>query len=234
MKKIWVFSLLLLFSSSASLADDSATFDWSGWYFGASGGYADGRTRTLGVSGSPWDQTFGEGYGVSVGPNGGFYGGQFGYNVMNGPWVTGIEVDIGYLDLSDEQLEFPNAPNNLDDTGIQTNYGWYGDAAVRLGYATGNFLIYGKAGIAAADLYIKAGDLDSGSFDDSDTTVIDSTEVGFVAGGGLEYGITRSMSVKAEYLFMDFGNISSTDPDGNGYSSSANLHTVKGGINFHF
>lgn len=234
MKKIWVFFLLLPLGSTASLADDSAAFDWSGWYVGASGGYAVGRTRTTGVTGSPWDQSFGEGYGVAVGTSGGFYGGQFGYNVMNGPWVTGVEVDIGYIDLSAEQLGFPNAPNQLDDTAIITNYGWYGDAAVRLGYATGNFLVYGKAGVAAADLYIKAGDLDGSDFDTSDTTVIDSTEVGFIAGGGVEYAVTRSLSVKAEYLFMDFGNIASTDPDGNGYSSSANLHTVKGGINFHF
>jgi outer membrane immunogenic protein len=31
-----------------------------------------------------------------------------------------------------------------------------------------------------------------------------------VVGGGVEYGLTRNWSVKAEYLYMDFGNVSST------------------------
>jgi outer membrane immunogenic protein len=71
---------------------------------------------------------------------------------------------------------------------------------------------------------------------------VSETKVGWAAGGGLEYALSRNWSVKGEYLYIDLGKVSSTaDSDtapGFGLTvnsaSRATLHTVRAGLNYKF
>src|SRR5215470_13904893 len=59
-------------------------FNWTGFYAGAHGGYGWGDAENLN-------------------PQGGFGGGQIGYNWQYAPnWVAGLEADISAADLSDK------------------------------------------------------------------------------------------------------------------------------------
>lgn len=121
-------------------------YNWSGAYIGinAGGGWLkdDGDNR-----------------------NGGLIGGTLGYNFQpSGPWVWGLEGDLGYFSNSDLK--------------------YLGTVRGRLGYATGSLLPYVTGGLAVMN--------DDGS-----------ARAGWTLGAGLEYALTRNISIKGEYLYVD-------------------------------
>lgn len=71
-----------------------------------------------------------------------------------------------------------------------------------------------------------------------------STKVGWVVGGGVEHALTGNWSVKAEYLYVDFGTVGlrrlDVDPAGVHpqlfIDNTANLraHIARFGINYKF
>jgi outer membrane immunogenic protein len=70
------------------------------------------------------------------------------------------------------------------------------------------------------------------------------TKLGWTVGGGLEWALTRNWSVKAEYLYLNFGSIDAAGvirnpiPAGyaNAISTSTDLaaHVARAGVNFKF
>lgn len=48
---------------------------------------------------------------------------------------------------------------------------------------------------------------------------------------GIEKMITETISLKAEYLYANFGDVDHYDAD---YPIGLDIHTVKAGVNFHF
>lgn len=84
--------------------------NWTGAYIGIN-------------AGGGWLQDLGSTH------KGGLVGGTIGYNFQpGGPWVWGLEADLGYFSHSDQK--------------------YLGTARGRLGYATGNFLPYITGGLA--------------------------------------------------------------------------------------
>lgn len=77
-----------------------------------------------------------------------FGGGTVGYNIQSGKFVFGLESDLGYMELRNIKVQ-PNSPGG--DTKSQIDGGFYATVTGRLGYATGNFLVYGKGGFALYD-----------------------------------------------------------------------------------
>jgi len=66
-----------------------------------------------------------------------------------------------------------------------------------------------------------------------------TTRVGWMVGGGIEYAFTRTVSVKAEYLFANLGSggLACTLPGGVACGTSSqtfNESIVRGGVNIHF
>jgi outer membrane immunogenic protein len=55
---------------------------------------------------------------------------------------------------------------------------------------------------------------------------------GYTVGGGLEYKLTPSWSVKDEYQYMDFG-FSATLPSSNAFNVNLEAQTAKFGVNYH-
>jgi outer membrane immunogenic protein len=131
---------------------------------------------------------------------------------------------------------------------------WLLTARARLGWALQpNLLIYATGGLALTNLRV------SNSFsDDSDTAGIGGgshTQImtGWTLGGGAELALSRGWSVKAEYLYVDFGSTTvrssivcgptatfncSTPPavTPSPFSTSADLaaHIARVGLNYKF
>jgi outer membrane immunogenic protein len=135
----------------------------------------------------------------------GFSGGGYaGYNWRLAPlFLVGVDADLGYIGLTS-----PSTFPALDS-------GWYGDITGRAGVTLGPALIYAKGGWA----YYSGGTSFTGAWN------------GWVIGGGVEYSLSRNVSVKAEYLHFDFGSQTSfVVPTSIGLT----MDTAKVGVAYHF
>jgi outer membrane immunogenic protein len=181
-------------------------YDWSGFYLGINGGGGWGGARS--------DLT------GHFGTSGGLAGGTAGYNWQLGRWVLGLEGDIDWSDVGG------NSSANNCPAGCSVENKWLGTARGRVGYAFGSWLPYVTGGLAV-------GDVNAGATGFSGT---DSTQTGWAAGAGVEYGVSRNVSAKLEYLRVDLGrfdcglNCGPTAPDNVGFRANV----VRGGINFRF
>lgn len=177
--------------------------------------------------------------GGSAGRDAGFTGGlQAGYNMQFGQFVAGIEADINYIGRSRGANGVFPAPvdrgggfdNQTDFTLSRTNGGsWFGTARGRLGYAFDRALIYatgglafsGKRGISVQQRdYFENCTPIGGACPANGTFGVDpirnlassgnKSNFGWALGAGGEYAITNNISLKLEYLHVDFGRTSQT------------------------
>lgn len=206
-------------------------FTWTGLYVGAHVGGAWGNLDVTDVDGYllPLGNRF------SSSPEGVFGGGTLGYNVQSGSIVFGIEGDLGGMDLHQTVVQ-PGSPGG--DTIAQISGGLYGDITGRLGLAAGPVLFYAKGGAAFFDGRLSVADVcvvfPCGI--QAQTTNGSDTLTGWTAGGGIEYMIGQSWSLKAEYLHFDFGSQTLTfvgPGGGNGFrwENDLTVDTVKIGLN---
>ncbi len=196
----------------------------------------------------------------SFNSDGGFGGVQLGYNFQSGSccFVYGIEVDLGGATMNGNPNEpyfgFKGGRNNYYSgssgkyaMGMQfqdnDNGGFYGDVDGRLGYTWGNALLYVKGGFAwlSADFSRKEGILWSdGSWGWNNGNNNNNTLTGWNVGAGLEWKVSPSWSIKAEYLYFDFSNLGNNNfNDGYSWSYFNNrsagdlqVNTVKIGFNY--
>lgn len=161
------------------------------------------------MGGYGWTQTVSvAGQNFSDELNGGFGGGTIGYNwQMGSPWVFGLEVDAA------------GASIKKSEGGAEAKIDAFGSVTGRVGYAADAMLIYAKGGFAWANNKISS-PVDSQS----------KTHAGWTIGAGLEYMFAPAWSVKAEYMYADFGNETYFGLADVGFD----LHTVKAGVNYHF
>ena len=166
-------------------------YSWAGPYLGANLGYEWGS-----VSNNPAKPS-------------GFVGGvQAGYNFQSGPWVFGVEGDIQAA--------------GADDTFAPWKFSnpWFGTLRGRAGYAFGNVLFYGTAGLAFGELRAQ-----TFGWTESHTTA------GWTGGVGAEVGFAPNWSAKLEYLYIDLSTSQfAITGVSNGYSASV----VRAGVNYHF
>jgi outer membrane immunogenic protein len=199
-------------------------FTWTGFYIGGHTGVAVGRTTTSNTS--PFG---GFDAGVPVGydanPVGVFGGGQLGYNWQSGMWVLGLEGDVGYLGMRE-------TVDTLPDNQIAVKYGWYGTITGRVGIASDRLLTYVKGGAAVANITNSAGDFDGFLLDPTQSTETKKTRWGWTVGTGFEFALSPAWSVKAEYLYMDFGKNKSTNLVGDTFEHKNQVHTAKIGLNY--
>jgi outer membrane immunogenic protein len=104
-----------------------------------------------------------------------------------------------------------------------------------MGIVRDNVVFYGKGSVAFANAKHTTADVDGSLFDPAASVSTSKTRVGWAAGGGIEYGLTPQWSIRAEYLYLGFGNFSQTDLQGGVYTFSRNhVHTGTVGINYRF
>jgi outer membrane immunogenic protein len=167
----------------------------------------------------------------SFDPSGAIGGGQFGYNWQRGQFVLGIEFDLGYHAMTGKKFD-PNFPGGTF-SGLNDG-GFYADAVGRLGYAFDRTLVFGTAGFATTSSQAFV-DNTAGVFGGG-RSLSGSFDSGWTAGGGVEYLLTPSWSLKAEYKHFDFGTENAvlvTPASGNfKYSNNLTADLVTAGVNF--
>lgn len=200
------------------------SFSWNGPYIGLTLGNGWGSSSSF----NEFDRGNGDAFdgndGLSNEPSGWLGGVTLGYVWQFDAFVFGIEGDIGYLGMDDG--------NSNGFAFVETEYGGYGTLTARLGFAYDRWLYYAKGGLAFADIETSAGDLDGGFVDQSDFTNVHEVRTGWALGGGIEYAFQTNMSMKIEYLYMDFGEHTSTNFDGDVFGHDNDLHTIKVGLNY--
>ena len=115
--------------------------NWSGLYVGVNGGYGWDASN-IGSKLVP---------GLGVSPEGGFGGGQIGYNVQQGNIVFGVEADLQAAGITDSKSQVlpPNAPANVGLTiGNKSTLDWFGTVRGRVGYTFDRTLVYATGGLA--------------------------------------------------------------------------------------
>jgi len=175
----------------------SPVFSWTGFYIGGNVGY--GRSSVTFTVDAPLVPASGTG----TAHNSSFVGGgQIGYNWQFNPnWMLGIEANVigGKFDQTTTVIDSAGATRNLISS-VKTIW----DVAGRLGYASNNWLFYGKGGYAQTSLalsLISPASVPAGVQGSSSNSVS-----GFVAGAGIEYGLTRNWIVGIEYDYYGFRN----------------------------
>jgi outer membrane immunogenic protein len=144
----------------------------------------------------------------SARPSGAEAGVQGGYLWQFGHWVAGWETDFQFSGAADSFAIF------------RFSNPWWGTVRGRGGIAFDNLLLYGTAGLAYGEGRIDVGGLSEVN-----------THIGWAAGAGVELGLSRNWSVKAEFLRVDL----SSEPfvlTGLNHGLSSNVFRV--GVNFHF
>lgn len=182
----------------------SSSHDWSGFYVGGHLGYGTGVLNLdADVPGIPEDEED-----IS-----GFLGGvQLGYNFDLGGVIVGVQTDISASGIASDE----------DEGGADDTIDWLGSTTARIGVPVDALLPYAKVGIAYG-----AGTGVNNDVEDS------HTHVGWTAGVGLEYAVSDSMSVFAEYDYYALGTETYTFPGAN-VDVDAGIHAIKAGFNFKF
>jgi outer membrane immunogenic protein len=196
-------------------------FSWTGFYIGGNLGYGAGDSTTSPGSGAPFDLG---GDGFTVHPSGWLGGLQVGHNWQVENLVFGLEADLGVLGADDSQ--------SSATAFVDAEYGGYGTLTGRLGFVDDRWLFYMKGGLAFASIENRAGAIVAGAIDPTDLTIQDETHTGWAIGGGAEFAFQQNWSMKIEYLYMDFGEETSGNADGDTFRHENDIHTIKVGVNY--
>jgi iron complex outermembrane recepter protein len=252
----------LIFKAPAYGAPVAIAWSWAGPYLGINVGYSAGKSKTDAMfsdpTGTPLFAT-----GSTDNLNGVIAGFQGGYNWMASSWlVAGIEADI--------QLSTQNTTPTFICPGALCNPGigdvapaaaaldraqkldWFATVRGRLGaVVTPDTLMYLTGGLAVAEIRT-AGTVAgfSSSVDENGNLVATPiglgfydhrTKAGWTAGAGFEAHLSGNLTGKVEYLYLDFGRVSTaaTNPS-NSAPLAVNLesrvsdHIVRVGLNYKF
>ena len=223
---------------------------WTGFYGGVHLGAA---WTDLGVQ----RNIFHDGYGAAAVPVNdmisatGFGGGQLGYNWQHpaSNFILGIEVDLDEIGGNNERggtavTYDARGIRNVLGVRLTENGGFAGDLTGRLGYAWSNWMLYAKGGFAwfspnlqgTATVWDRNGVATLSANNGSDLT-------GWTVGAGLEWMLNPNWSVKAEYLYYDFGvknnnwnidtAIGNIENNWRWFNNDLTINTVKIGLNYH-
>ena len=158
---------------------------WTGFYIGGNvgGAWSDVEWSNISLTGERFNNN----------ASGFIGGGQIGYNQQFGNIVLGVEATVSGADLSQNfhSILVPTQSFSTDVNTIATVTG-------RFGVAADQWLFYGKAGWAGAEIEFSGRNtapLDRFSFD--------NWRNGWTAGIGLEYKIARNVSFGVEYSFIE-------------------------------
>jgi len=191
----------------------AAPFHFAGFYAGGHFGYTDA------------DAEFNRG-GNNLSGGGAMGGLQAGYNILNGNLMWGVETDIFASGAGSDGTCGFNATLDCDiDFGIAATL------RGRLGYATGDWMVYVTGGVAATRYELdSATKADGTQVDDADGGVH-----GWTVGAGVGRMVGDMVGVKLEYRYRRYDNADFDSFRGSGNTDiDVDMHTVMAGVNFHF
>ncbi|HVB89660.1 MAG TPA: outer membrane beta-barrel protein [Beijerinckiaceae bacterium] len=260
MKRFWLgllFSLAGVASAAAADLIQPPVYNWTGFYIGANAGAAFGEfapRTSAAYSGFGYFATTSIPAIAAVGAQTidptGFTGGiEAGYNMQSGSFVFGLESDFDYFGLRGSATNSGVYPC-CGPTGFTVNSSARTSGLFtlrpRIGIAHDNLLFYATGGLAVTNI--------SGSFSFSDnfanaseSAAVSQTKTGYAVGAGVEAGLWTNWTVKAEYLYVDFGRLSTTSTNlttGGGFllwpenqfthSIRLSASIARVGLNYHF
>ena len=163
--------------------------DWTGFYLGLNGGGAltdtDWHSLPVPVSGT-------------LKASGGVVGGTAGYNLQAGDaFVASVEADMDWTSVAGT-VSAPSCPS------CDFKIPWLATTRLRFGYSTNGFLPYVTGGAAIGGLYANLSGAPFGT--------ATSSNLGWTAGGGLEFAITDALRVKVEYLYVNLNGFTCSGP----------------------
>jgi outer membrane immunogenic protein len=237
-----------------------AVFSWTGCYIGGNVGWIGGSDRfdnspagayltgVPGVAAISAAQVAALSASYSPRGSGITGGGQVGCNYQVNPLVWGVEADIQGSSLNESATAvLPAALGFFGHTETESKkLDWYSTFRGRVGISPWDrTLLYVTGGLAVAHV--------SSAFNltftntDSFAGSASTTRTGWALGGGLEWAWINNWSLKAEYLYMNFGTWSYFSPNtmfvANGladprYTWQNSIRTreqvARIGLNYHF
>jgi len=169
-------------------------YDWTGFYIGANGGWAESRQCV------DFIDTFGTAFATGCNNrSGGVVGGQIGYRWQANQFVFGLEAQGDWADLKNTRVSlfdpFLSTTVKTDAIGLFTG---------QLGWAWNASLLYVKGGAAVTSNRLDVFD----NFTGLGLLSASNTRWGGALGVGWEYGFTPNWTVGVEYdhLFMGHAN----------------------------
>jgi outer membrane immunogenic protein len=176
-------------------------YDWTGVYIG---GLIGGAWSTHDVSDQALGPLLGPPYAQGIAASGLIGGADGGARYQLRKLVVGVEGDITFGNLKGTNADAFGPDSFPISRAITADTKWTATAAATFGVAAeGNWLLYGKAGVAFAN----TGYTDSWSVPGMllfGGTARD-TRVGWTAGTGVEWAVSNAWSLKVEYDYLDFG-----------------------------
>lgn len=206
-------------------------FTWSGLYVGVHAGYQFGRDDIRFVSPVGSLQTRG------YQPHGIIGGGHAGYNFAT-PFALGGNALVFGLEGDVDGADYSRGVGGLGGA-VSTRSDIKGSVRGRIGIAVNRVLFYATGGAAFADFqthYDLSNLFGPGAVDD-----YRRARVGYTVGGGVEYAMMNTLSVRAEYRYSDYGTF--TDPLVNSVPAAPGLirgahretdNRVQAGISYRF
>lgn len=204
-------------------------YSWSGFYLGGHLGYhrAPVGGNLSGYTG--YAAGFFERNGLTkfgLDPKGVIGGGQFGYNYQTGRFILGAEADISVLaHISKGQSAAASrfvlnqlAVTQTETLSAKSQVNWLATFRGRLGYAvTDRFMVFGTGGLAFSQIRASAaqvsvvqtvplngGTTTASSIDNASSA--SWTKTGWALGAGAEVAISRSITLRADYLYYSLGD----------------------------
>jgi outer membrane immunogenic protein len=187
--------------------------NWTGFYVGGFAGYKFGTIDpNIDLAGTwnltPGDVTAVEAVGrEDLDGSGAEVGGLIGYNYQWNKWVLGVEATGGYTWLAESRNVHFFAPSG-DEFNLSTSFEshFLGTFGPRIGYAFCKWLPYVTGGLAFGELDFTQS-LDAFDFGLFPRGSENEINVGWFVGGGLQYAITDHWSVRAQYQYIDLGEV---------------------------
>jgi outer membrane immunogenic protein len=251
MKKFALTALALLGLTDLSLAADlpvkappmaAPVFTWTGFYVGGNAGWGWGQSVSTAFIG---DLAFPTGTVFNEIHSSGFLGGaQAGFNYQTAyNLVVGVEGEWDWTNISGTETTISSVPGFVGRSSTTTGrIKDIADLTGRVGFAAGNWLFYGKGGVALDQTSSSGFALTpTGTLVDTHTSSTDRS--GWIAGAGIEWGFAPGWSAKIEYEHFDLGTtqigISHIAAATGAFTqtfvnSTEKIDVVKGGINYRF
>ena len=222
-----VFASIMSYAQAADMAVKAppaappAPATWTGCYVGLEGGGAWSTLTATGQAPSPALPA------ATIHANGALLGGTIGCQTQSQQWVFGVEDDSSWLNVNGSGNAVPPFAPAVG-SGSQH---WLDTLRGRIGLANGNWLFFATGGGAFTN--IKSTDTIAAG---PATVAFDAT--GWTVGGGVELKLAPQWSVKAEYLYIDFGtnntNFKAIAPAHANTNSGLTENLVRIGLNYRF
>ncbi|WP_339410525.1 outer membrane protein [Pseudomonas sp. EA_35y_Pfl2_R5] len=229
---------------STAYAQTPLTRDWSGVYFGGSLGSAEGSTDTRASTSSGFPTSYfqppsepqvedaADGQLSQWNLSGGLFAG---YGKQFGKLYVGVEGSANSLSFDESRTSgepYIVVPSARFSYTQSVEADWQATLRARLGWAEDRWLAYVTGGAAVSQIRLDTAFSDTtfgGGASGRDSTT--DTKWGWVLGLGGEYALSNSWTIRGEYLYADFGKVS-TDTVIAHPASSIVSNSIKGSAEF--